>query len=184
MIVIAIILICFLAFFFLPDIWVFENFAMVSGLFFSEPWRAITSMFLHGDLMHILFNMFVLFMFGTILQRRIGINWFLIVYFASGICGSLGFELLSEPGIYAVGASGAIYGILGALVVLAPRMTIYFYGIPMPMYIAGIVYAVVELLFMGSADNIAHSAHLLGLVGGFITAKAYEYISSTGEIKW
>ncbi len=176
MIVIAIIILCIITFLF-QDIWMFQNFAMVSGLFFSEPWRAITSMFLHADFAHILFNMFVLFMFGTVLERRVGIAWFLLVYFISGICGSLGFELLSEPGIYAVGASGAIYGILGALVVLAPRMTIYFYGIPMPMYIAGIVYAVIELVFLGRADNIAHSAHLLGLVGGFITAKAYEYTS-------
>jgi len=183
MIVIAIIILCIITFLF-QDIWMFQNFAMVSGLFFSEPWRAITSMFLHADFAHILFNMFVLFMFGTVLERRVGIAWFLLVYFISGICGSLGFELLSEPGIYAVGASGAIYGILGALVVLAPRMTIYFYGIPMPMYIAGIVYAVIELVFLGRADNIAHSAHLLGLVGGFITAKAYEYTNPSGEIKW
>ena len=182
-VVYSIILLCVLVFVF-QDYWIVENFAMVSGLFFSEPWRAVTSMFLHGSLTHILFNMFVLFMFGSVLEKRVGTSWFLLVYFISGICGSFGFELLSEPGILAVGASGAIYGVMGALVVLAPKMTIYFYGIPMPMYIAGIVYAVVELLFLGRADNIAHSAHLLGLVGGFITAKAYEYISSSGEVKW
>lgn len=183
MIVFVIIFLCFLLFIF-QDIWIVTNFAMVAGLLFSEPWRAVTSMFLHGSFTHILFNMFVLFMFGTVLEKKVGSMWFVLIYFAAGITGSLGFDLLSEPGILAVGASGAIYGVMGALAVLVPRMVIYFYGIPMPMYVAGILYAAIELLFLGRADNIAHSAHLLGLVGGFIMAKLYQHVSVTGEEGW
>ncbi len=147
---------------------------LFSGGLLSEPWRIFTSMFLHGDFDHIFFNMFALFVFGTALERRVGTSRFLLIYLVSGVVGAAGFMLFSTPYESALGASGAIYGIIGALVVVAPRMVVYLFGgVPMPMYAVGLLYAVIELFALGRADSIAHSAHLLGFVGGFVLAKMY-----------
>jgi membrane associated rhomboid family serine protease len=136
----------------------------------SAPWTVITSMFGHADLEHILFNMIALFMFGSVLENRIGSGKFVLVYFVSGVLGSIGFMLFNSPFGSALGASGAIYGIIGALVLLEPNLTVYFYFMPLPMYVVGPIYALIELFYLGSADAIAHSAHLLGFFGGLALA--------------
>ena len=140
-----------------------------SSLLLAEPWRIFTSMFLHGDLGHLFFNMFALFIFGNALEKRVGGPLFLLIYLVSGVVGAAGFMLFSAPYESALGASGAIFGIIGALVIVAPKMVVYLFGgIPMPMYVVGILYALIELFALsGSGDGIAHSAHLLGFFGGF-----------------
>jgi len=113
-------------------------------------------------------------MFGHALEQRVGSGAFLFIYLMSGLLGSVGFMLFSEPWGSALGASGAIYGVIGALVVVAPRMVVYFFGLfPLPMAAAGVVYALIELFGFGAADNVAHSAHLLGLIGGYIFTQWY-----------
>jgi len=160
-----------------------EGGVLQSGLLLTEPWRIITCMFLHANTEHLMFNMFALFVFGNQLERRIGGGAFLFIYFMSGLLGSIGFMFFSEPWESALGASGAIYGIIGALVVVAPRMIVYFFGLfPLPMAAAGIVYALIELFGFGAADNIAHSAHLLGLAGGYLFTRAY--IERVNEGAW
>jgi len=136
----------------------------------QRPWSIIGSMFAHSGFEHILFNMLALFMFGTVLENRVGSNKFLFIYLASGVLGAIGFMLFSSPFDMALGASGAIYGVIGALVLLEPNLTVYFYGIPIPMYAAGPIYALIELFALGSVDSIAHSAHLLGFFGGLALA--------------
>lgn len=154
---------------------------LTGGLLFTEPWRIFTSMFLHGDFEHLFFNMFALFVFGNALERRIGSSLFTLIYFVSGIIGSIGFMLFSGPSASALGASGAIFGIIGALVVVAPNMTVYLFGgVPMPMFAVGILYAIIEIFAFGRADSIAHSAHLLGLVGGFAVARKYKRDNEMG----
>jgi|GEM_PF-740795 len=133
-----------------------------------EPWLVFSSMFGHGDVQHIAFNMFALFIFGGALERTVGRGNFLLLYLVSGVVGSIGFMLLSSPFSSALGASGAIYGVIGAVALLLPKMRIYLMGVPMPMYVAGFIYVLIELVGLaGAADGIAHSAHLLGMVGGF-----------------
>jgi len=140
----------------------------VGGLLLTEPWRIFTSMFLHSGFAHLFFNMFGLFIFGNALERRIGSGMLLLVYLVSGIVGSVGFMIFSGPDAAALGASGAIFGVIGALVLIAPRMPVYLWGaVPLPMAVVGIGYAIIEILAFGSVDGIAHSAHLLGFVGGF-----------------
>ncbi len=134
------------------------------------PWTVITSMFGHEDFLHILFNMIALFFFGTMLENRVGTTKFLFIYFVSGVLGSVGFMLFSSPFSGALGASGAIYGVIGALVLLEPNVTVYFYFIPMPMYVVGVIYVLIELFYLGSADSIAHSAHIVGFFGGLAIA--------------
>jgi len=148
---------------------------LYSGDLFSEPWRIFTSMFLHGDFNHLLFNMFALFIFGNALERRIGGGLFLLIYLVSGVIGGAGFMMFSGPYEGALGASGAIFGVFGALVIIAPNMVVYLFGgIPMPMYVFGLGYALLELFALGNADSIAHSAHLLGFIGGFGLIGIYE----------
>jgi membrane associated rhomboid family serine protease len=136
----------------------------------SAPWSIITSMFAHADFEHILFNMIALFMLGTVLEERVGSNKFLFIFLLSGLVGAMGFMLFNSPFEAALGASGAIYGIIGALVLLTPNLTVYFYLIPVPMYVAGPIYALIEIIFLGKSDNIAHSAHVLGFFGGLALA--------------
>jgi len=145
-------------------------------LAFSEPWRFITSMFLHGGFTHILFNALALFMFGMILDRKVSSRDFLIIYFGAGIIGGLlyyaTYLLGIIPPIPALGASGAIYGILGAVAILMPDLQIFFYFIPMKIRYAVILWIAIE--FMGTFDigsGIASAAHLGGLIFGI----AYGY---------
>ncbi len=156
---------------------------LVPGLLLDEPWRIFTSMFLHADPEHLFFNMFALFMFGNALERRVGSALFTLIYLISGIVGAVGFMMFSGPEGVALGASGAIFGIIGALAVVAPGMVVYLFGgIPMPMYAVGIFYALIELFAFGSPDNIAHSAHLLGLIGGFVVAEKYRRNNELGAM--
>ncbi len=163
-------------------------FAFSASTVFYEPWTIVTSMFLHSGITHLLFNMFALFMFGGTLERKVGTKYFLGLYLVSGILGAIGFGLTSPNGA-AVGASGAIYGVIGALALLEPHMTIFLMGIPMPMYVGGIVYALIELVGMGgtnsfgSKDNIAHSAHLVGLLGGLGAALVWKS-RNTQKYEW
>jgi len=152
---------------------------LVGSLLMTEPWRIFTSMFLHADLMHLFFNMFALFIFGNALERRIGSGLFLLVYLVSGVVGGIGFMVLTGPDTAALGASGAIFGVIGAMVIIAPRMPVYLWGaVPLPMAVVGLGYALIEILAFGSVDGIAHSAHLLGFVGGFAIALTYKNVDT------
>jgi membrane associated rhomboid family serine protease len=96
--------------------------AYVQSVGYFEPWRMITSMFLHGSLWHILFNMYALYLFGSILERGLGRGRYLALYLISGFAGSVAVLLLSPPLVPVVGASGAIFGLFGAFIVLQKQM--------------------------------------------------------------
>lgn len=163
----TIIAICVFVFFFLEASDTFiPHLVLIPMDLLARPWTIITSMFAHADLEHIFFNMFALFMFGSILENRIGSGRFVFLYLMAGLLGSIGFMLLNSPDSAALGASGAIYGILGALMILMPNMSVYMYFIPIPMWLAGPIYALIEIFALGSSDNIAHSAHILGFLAG------------------
>ncbi|MFA5049869.1 MAG: rhomboid family intramembrane serine protease [Candidatus Micrarchaeia archaeon] len=148
----------------------------------THPWTAITSVFLHSpaDPMHLLFNAFVLFMFGPILERKIKRNNFIILFLGAGIAGSITYYLssylnvmlgFSDSLVPALGASGAIYGVLGALAVLLPGMMIYVWFIPMRMRTAAMLFVAIELFgSFNAASGIASAGHLGGLLFGFIFA--------------
>lgn len=143
-----------------------ENFMLVSSDVLARPWILVTSMFLHGSPAHLLFNMYVLFIFGPLIQQRIGAKRFLIIYFLSGILASL----FSVP-FYdaALGASGAIMGILGVTIVLLPNLKVlFFFFIPMSLRTAGIIIAIIDLLGVFYPSGTANIAHLVGLACGLI----------------
>ncbi len=148
----------------------------------SHPWTAITSIFMHSpyDPMHLLFNAFVLFMFGPILESRIKEKSFLILFLGAGIAGSITYYLSSYLNIMlgfsnslipALGASGAIYGVLGALAILLPNMRIYVWFFPMRMKYAAMLFVIIELLgSFNIGSGIASAGHLGGLLFGFLYA--------------
>ena len=167
--------ICVVAFFIQLAVPAFENsFVLVSSEVFTHPWTLVTSMFLHGDFMHLFYNMFALGLFGTILEHIIGAKKFLHIYFAGGLIAGL----FSIPFYNAVlGASGAIMAILGCLAVLRPKMRVYVGYVPMPMAIAAIVWIAGDLLGFLAPSGIANAAHLggmvFGLAAGFYLRKKY-----------
>jgi hypothetical protein len=148
-----------------------DNLSFTPAKFSVEPYTILTSMFMHNSIEHILLNMIGLFTFGVILENAVGAKRWLIIYFTSGFIASLGYVLLSSsPFIPAVGASGAIFGLMGSVAALKPKQVIYtMYG-PVPMLGAAIIWGITEFASMFSMDNIAHSAHLFGMFGGVIFA--------------
>lgn len=137
-----------------------------SGSLLSRPWTVVTYMFLHADPLHIFFNMLMLFFFGPLLERQIGSGKFLGVFFASGILAGLAQVLLFQGSV--IGASAAIFGVMGTLAMLMPDLRIYFYFVPMKLMYAIALFAAIDILFMGSGDRVAHLAHLVGLAFGLI----------------
>jgi membrane associated rhomboid family serine protease len=137
---------------------------------YFKPYQLVTHMFAHGGFFHLFFNMFVLWMFGTMLERSWGPKRFLIFYLACGLAaGAAHLFLEFSP---AVGASGAIMGLFAAFAYLFPNTELIIFPIPIPVKAK---YAVAIMaafdLFGGvypSGSNIAHFAHLGGLVMGFI----------------
>jgi len=144
----------------------------VSNILAGEKIRVLTSGFLHVDWAHLGFNMYALYLFGGIVSNILGTPFFLIIYFGSLVAGSL-YSLKyhkNEPYYSAVGASGAVSGIIYASILLYPEMELYllFIPIPIPGYIFGIGYLLYSIYGMKKQlGNIGHSAHLGGAIGGF-----------------
>ena len=147
---------------------------------FPNIYTLLTSMFVHSDFFHILGNMFVFFFMGIAFEQRIGRKKFLAIYLITGVCGALTHSFLNlESSVPLVGASGAIFGILGAFAYAYPRDEVMM-PIPLPiMFImrikviyATILFAILETLVVvfSVQDNTAHFAHLGGLVAGVLLA--------------
>ena len=143
----------------------------------TRPWTIITNMFLHFDLGHIFWNMLFLYWFGRILQELIGNRKILAIYVLSGLAGALAFVLSANLnpaiGSYALGASGAIMGIILAAATIAPHFQIHllFIGGVKLMYVA-LVVVVLDLIALPSGINTGgHFAHLGGAAMGFFLAR-------------
>lgn len=145
----------------------------------GEHLRMITSAFLHVDIGHLAFNMLTLYFFAPTVIAFLGVPSFLMVYFGSLLCGSL-LTLQFHKNEYhyrAVGASGAVTGILYAAILLRPDMNLYlfFIPIPIPAYIFGIGYLLYSIYGMKSRkDNIGHTAHFGGAIGGYLITLSKE----------
>ena len=139
----------------------------------GEQIRMISSGFLHADIGHLFFNMFTLYMFAPVVSNHLGDISFLTVYAASLIFGSL-LTLYFHKNDYsyrAIGASGAVTGILYSAILLQPDMSLYlfFVPIPIPAYLFGIGYLLYSIYGMkAKRDNIGHTAHFGGAIGGFL----------------
>lgn len=136
----------------------------------GEQIRMVTSGFLHGDIMHLAFNMFTLYFFASYVIQGIGIIYFLYIYFGSMIAGSL-LTLYFHKNDYsyrAIGASGAVMGIIYSSILLDVNEMMLFYGF-IPGYIFGIGYLLYSIYGMkAKRDNIGHTAHFGGAMGGYV----------------
>jgi len=136
-------------------------------------WQIVTYGFLHGDFLHLAFNMFALYMFGSAIEQVVGPRRYLVYYLVCIIAAALaqlGVTALLG-GIYpTVGASGGVFGLLLAYAVYFPRnrVMLLFPPIPIPSRVFVVIYAAIELFLgvTGTQAGVAHFAHLGGLVGG------------------
>lgn len=132
---------------------------------FSQPWRFVTAIFLHGSVGHLLYNLFALLLFGFILESLAGSRKFLMIFFVTGILANL-FSVFFYPS--ALGASGAIFGIIGTLTVMRPLMTVWAFSLPMPLFVASMVWATGDIIGVFVPSGTANLAHLSGLAIGLI----------------
>jgi membrane associated rhomboid family serine protease len=131
----------------------------------SNPFTLLTSMFLHGDIFHLLSNMFALAVFGLILEHNIGSKKFVMVYFAAGLLSGLAASFFYAS---AIGASGAIFGVLGYLAATRPRLVVWTYGVPMPMAVAALFWLVLDVAGVFYPSDVANMAHVAGLIFGVV----------------
>jgi len=132
----------------------------------GEVYRLVTGGFLHAGLLHVGFNMFLLFILGRLLEPALGTPRFLAIYFASLLAGAFGALILSDPLVSTLGASGAVFGLAGATVVIAR-------GRGMDAIAAEIGFLIVfNLVITFSSSNISVGGHIGGLVGGALCALA------------
>lgn len=138
----------------------------------GEQIRMLSSGFLHADIMHLVFNMLTLWFFAPVVLGWLGNFSFALVYFGSLIFGSL-LTMVFHKNDYsyrAVGASGAVTGVLYSAILLQPDMMLgIFFVIPIPAYLFGILYLLYSIYGMRAKnDNIGHTAHFGGAVGGYL----------------
>ena len=154
----------------------FTELFLLNELSFSQPWRFVTAIFLHGGLTHLIYNLFALVLFGSMLERLVGSKRFLAVFFIAGIGANL-FSVFFYPS--SLGASGAIFGIIGSLIVVRPTLVVFAFGLPMPMFIAGILWTAGDIIgavgyFIGNpVNNTGNLAHLSGMAIGLLFGALY-----------
>lgn len=138
-------------------------------------WQLFTYMFLHGNFFHLFFNMFILWMFGSELESIWGKSEFIKYYFITGIGAGIVYVIAKHNSVIpTIGASGAIFGLLLAFGLTFPNRYIYLYFfLPIKAKFLVLIFGIIEFIaaFSGSRDNIAHFAHLGGLLVGFLYLK-------------
>ncbi|MDD5098693.1 MAG: rhomboid family intramembrane serine protease, partial [Candidatus Pacebacteria bacterium] len=115
----------------------FTDLFVLNSQSYWEFWRFLTAIFLHSSLIHLIYNLFALLLFGSIVERLVGEKRFLIIFFVSGVLANL-VSVSFYPS--SLGASGAIFGVIGALIIIRPTMAVFAFGLPMPMFLAGILW--------------------------------------------
>jgi len=156
----------------------FTDLMLLDSAFPFQIWRYLTSIFVHANIIHLIYNLFALALFGSILEKLIGSRKFLLVFFLSGLLANvmaINFYPLS------LGASGAIYGIFGALVILQPGMDVWAFGFPMPMFIAGIIWVAGGFIGLFIPSDTGHIAHLSGIAIGFLFGILFRLAKRRGK---
>ena len=139
-------------------------------------YRLVTAMFLHASIIHIGFNMFALWVIGRPVEQYLGRVRYLGLYFISGLAGSAG-GLVQAPHSPILGASGAIFGILGAMLIIEWQVTGRLAGNAM-------TWIVINLVISFSIPNISWGGHVGGLIGGILITLAYAHWSDRGRAQY
>jgi membrane associated rhomboid family serine protease len=135
----------------------------------GDWWRLVTSMFLHAYLLHIGLNMLGLWWIGRPVEGYLGTTRYVLLYFVSGLAGSAG-ALVQTPHGFSVGASGAIFGVLGAMLILEWQHTGRFGGQAATLILINLV---LNFAYNGAGGNISIGAHIGGLIGGVLATLAF-----------
>ena len=154
----------------------------LSGILHLKVWQLLSYIFLHGGWWHLFLNMLMLFMLGPETERAIGSRQFLLLYLLSGMLGGVGWLIISAgaaPTLPCIGASGAVFGIIGAFAALFPHRYItllLFFVIPITMkaWVMAVGLAALELFFMIDqpfGGGVANAAHLAGGLAGYVFAR-------------
>ncbi len=149
------------------------EYGLMAEAVIAEPWRIVTSMFMHTGTAHLLVNGMVLFFFGAELEKRIGTGSFLGLYALAGVVAAAGYigfaHVTGNMGVPAVGASGALYGVFAALAMIAPEIRVLaFFIIPMKIRTALVGFVLLDVFLLTRSVPIASAAHLSGLLVGLI----------------
>lgn len=149
------------------------------SIFRGDWWRLLTPMILHGGLLHVFFNSYILFIYGPDVEQSFGTRRFVAIYLISGFLGGASSYAFSSCNILGVGASGAIFGIVGALLVFLYRRR----GSAMlSRYMNGILFFIIANLVLGQIiPNIDNYAHLGGLAGGLLLGAALDRSAAPGD---
>ena len=151
-----------------------NNLALVKS---GEIWRLLTAAFLHGGLIHIVVNMYSLFILGTQVETFIGKWKFLFIYIISAISGSLLSLVFAEPNVVSVGASGALFGLMGSLLYFGYHYRLYLSDAIKNQIIPIIIINLLIGFTVPRIDNVAHIidnvAHIGGLIGGYLASMAF-----------
>lgn len=145
---------------------------LMNRSFISQPWRLLTSMFLHANFVHLAYNMYALFIYGNILETHTSSKAMLKIVLLGGIIGNIGFAVFSSGN--GLGFSGAIYALILAAAKRYPELKVLlpfgFIALPVKIKFAGPMMLVGELLLsiLNPIDGIAHSAHLFGGLAGLL----------------
>jgi membrane associated rhomboid family serine protease len=145
---------------------------LTPALVLKQPWTIVSTMFTHKQLYHILANMVTLYFFGSFITRLLGIKNFLIIYFCGGLVASFFYIFLNfNPNITAIGASGAVFALGGALTILTPKLKVIVFPIPVPipLWIA----IIGGFIILSIIPRVAWKAHLGGLVFGLLAGLLY-----------
>jgi membrane associated rhomboid family serine protease len=148
-----------------------NTFVLIGSDMFARPGILLTSMFMHGSFNHLFFNMYALLLFGPLIEAKIGSKRFLYFYLITGLLAAIGYGLI-YPAQSALGASGAIMGVIGMTIMLLPHLKILlFFIIPMSMRTAGIIFAAIDIFGLFNPGGVANLAHLIGLAAGLALGK-------------
>lgn len=151
----------------------FDNYKFLIGAIKrGEKIRMFSSAFLHVDYLHLILNMYVLYIFAPQLIANFGVVKFLVIYIGSLLAGNVYTLIMHKNELYysAVGASGAVAGVLYSAILLNPGMTLFMFPLPVPIpgYIFGVGYLLYSIYGMKKrVGNVGHSAHLGGAIGGY-----------------
>lgn len=147
----------------------YSSLVLVPAFAFSRPWTLLTTVFMHAGLEHLFFNMIVLFFFGSFLEKIVGPKRFISMYLIIGVLVSIIASFFYEPMSTLLGASGALMGVIGTLIVLNPNAKVLLYFIiPMKLWMLGILVFFLDFLGMFYQSGVANFAHIIGLFLGLI----------------
>lgn len=164
-------------------LWPFNTSPLSGGGF--APWQLVTYSFLHGNLMHLLFNMLALYMFGSDVERVLGRRRYTTYYFVCVISAAIAqlavSALANSPAYPTIGASGGVFGLLLAFGLFFPRRIVMLLipPIPMPAWLFVTLYGGLELVLgvTGTSQGVAHFAHLGGMLGGWLMIRSWRSTS-------